>query len=285
MSLSPNDPGLTMSSADIPTLIAAYETSIRDFRDIAAELTAEQCNTASPCPGWTLGDLVAHIGALEHTMSGAPATDYEPDWASLAHVRDDEFSRMTEVGVDERRSRSQADVQSELDELIETRIEQLVNGPQSADAMTTGPVGSSVPLERLLRMRTFDLWVHEQDIRETIQQPGHMSSVGAQVSANTLVGSLSYVWGKRVAAPAGSALEVCVTGAIPFTRTVAVGDDGRAGFVPSTTTPTTRVQTDWRTYHLISTGRIDPMSALGDITIEGDRALGLRFIANANIAP
>jgi len=285
MSLVPTDPGLTMSAADVPTLIAAYETSIRDFQAVSAGLTTEQWAAPSPCPGWTLGDLVAHISALEHTLSGLPATDHEPDWSSLPHVRGDEFSRLTEVGVDERRGRAQADVQAELEALIDPRLDQLVEGPQKADALVTGPTGSNVPIERLLRMRTFDLWVHEQDIRETIDQPGHLASAGAQVSANTLVGSLPYVWGKKVAAPAGSSLEIAVTGAISFTRTVALGDDGRAGFVPSTVSATTRVETDWRTYHLISTGRIDPMSALGSITIEGDRALGLRFIANANIAP
>ena len=44
-------------------------------------------------------------------------------------------------------------------------------------------IGSMFPFDRMIRMRTFDSWTHEQDIRRATGLPANLASPGAQVTA------------------------------------------------------------------------------------------------------
>ena len=82
----------------------------------------------------------------------------------------------------------------------------------------------------------------------------------------------------------GTSVRVVVTGAIAFDRTVAVGDDGRASFVPTPSEePTACVEVSWPTYVALGCGRITVADAT--VTITGDREFAQRFLAATSIAP
>ena len=269
----------------IATLVQAWSTTINDISALASDLDDDHWATPSPCPGWTVGDIVAHVVAVERQLAGDDLAAHEPDWSALPHVREDDFSRFMEVGVDARRGSSRAEVIGELVEVIPRRTDQLQGIGADPEVLVAGPAGSHVPLGRIMRMRVFDLWVHDQDIRASISQPGHDASAGAHVSAEILVSTLPMLWGKKVGAQPGQSLELHITGAISFDCTVAVGDDGRASFVDAQADPTTTITTDWLTYVAVGTGRVTFDDVKDRLTISGDHELGRRTLELANIAP
>ena len=279
-----SDPDLRLSHADLPTLSAAWLGAITSLRDVAAATDDEGWARATECPAWTVGDVVAHVTAVECDMAGRPDT-HEPDWDALPHVGDNLFARFTEVGVDARRGRPRQDVVAELTAVIAEREAQLAEAPTDADTPSRGPGGLPRTWREEVRMRTFDTWSHLQDVRRALGRPGDLATAAAWVSADRLVAALLFVVGKQVAPPPGTSVRVEVSGPVSFVRTVLVGDDGRAGFVPNgeVAEPTTTLATDWVTYERLGCGRIDPATAPVDIT--GDADLGARVVASLAITP
>ena len=79
-----------------------WDQAIGNFATFVS--TVDDWEIASPCPGWSVSDLVAHIIDLESQLAGDPQPEHTPDWSSLSHVSSD-FGRFTEIGVDYRRGR------------------------------------------------------------------------------------------------------------------------------------------------------------------------------------
>ena len=78
--------GLEIADADIPLLVDVWLSSLEAVADLAGSLTQAQWQTASPCPGWSAGDVVAHVLALESEFHGDPYPQHQPDWGSLPHA-------------------------------------------------------------------------------------------------------------------------------------------------------------------------------------------------------
>jgi hypothetical protein len=207
-------------------------------------------------------------------------------------VRDDEFSRYTETFVDVRRSMSQQEILAELAEVTDRRAAQLAAGSRDLNAEVVGPMGRPRPLELALRMRTFDTWVHEQDVRTAVGQPGNEGTAGDEASAHTLVSAVPFAMVKKAKAQPGMSLQLVVTGAVSFDRTVAVDDAGMATFVSTfagapgaSDGPTVRITLDWMTFMRLGCGRVNAPAVMDHVTLEGDRAFGLVFLSNFSIAP
>jgi uncharacterized protein (TIGR03083 family) len=108
---------------------------------------------------------------------------------------------------------------------------------------TMTPAGQD-SVGRFMRIRTFDCWMHEQDIREVVARPASdaaLQSPAARLSLDEIETSMAFVVGKRGGAPDGSRVAIELTG--PLARTIAVAVDGRAavgadfgGAEPTTTT-------------------------------------------------
>ena len=291
MADSPVSPQLMMSDADIPTLISAWSATSGDFVTLVSSLDDHQWGEPTACPGWNVGDVVAHVMGLERDMAGDPPPESEPQWDSLPHV-DRPFSRYTELRVDEARGQSRAAVTATLIDVIERRTVQLNAGPSNENAEVPGLGGAPTPLGRFLRLRVFDTWAHEQDIRAAINLPGDRGTIGASITADNLLSAFPYVVGKKAGAAPGESVAVDVNGEVSFRRTVAVGDDGRAGFVStppgdpgSANGATVRITLDWITYFMLGCGRCEPTAVSDVVAVDGDRALGERVLAALSIAP
>jgi uncharacterized protein (TIGR03083 family) len=279
--------GIRLSDADVPTLISAWEGTHRDLLSLAAGLDDAGWRTPTDCPGWSVGDLVAHTAAIEKTLVGETDPPHEPDWHALPHATGD-FGRWAEVPVDLRRSWPRERVQEELADLIDRRLAMLVEGPQRLDAQVPSQFGGTADLERVLRMRTFDAWAHEQDARRAVGRPGHLGSAGAWVTANQLLGALPYVWGKAVGAPVAATLRVEVTGpGVTARQTVRVSEGGRAARVPDTWPPTVTLNVSWPDLVLLGCGRVDPddVDLRARVGVDGDDALAARLLPALSITP
>jgi len=79
-----------------------YIEAVLEFYSTLNSLDAEQWNLPTPCPGWSVADIVAHTVDLDSMAAGEPAPAHEPDWDSLPHVKGPS-NQFTERGVDYRR--------------------------------------------------------------------------------------------------------------------------------------------------------------------------------------
>ena len=263
-------------------LFELWQQSARDVIDLTAPLSPEQWQAATPCPGWTVGDVVAHLIDVESMVAGDARPDVTIDWTQFPHITSD-LGRATEVGVEARRHLSHADVVSEYAAMMARRRDQLAD--VSGDVVS--PFGNTIPVERLLGMRIFDTWVHEQDIRIAIDQPGGMASPAAHASAQMMLSGLPKAWGKTVAPAVGSTLRVTVTGpGIEADVAYRIADDGKA--VPvDPGEATVHCTMTWPDYFLIATGRIDPDDAelRSRIETSGDPELVAQTLRAMNVAP
>lgn len=92
--------------------------------------------------------------------------------------------------------------------------------------MVRAPLGAEQTLELALRMRAFDVWVHEQDLRWALGKPGNLDSPGAYVARDILLHTLPRVVAKDAGAPPNSAVVFDIHGPVEFLRTVRVDADG-----------------------------------------------------------
>lgn len=274
-----------LADADVARLVSIWLDELDVFADLAQTLTQAQWETPSPCPGWTVGDVVAHVIALESELHGEAIPDHEPDWGSLPHITND-FGKYTERPVDFRRTHGREQVVAELCELVGERHRDLTPIPTDPAELVPTFAGLQAPRRRAVQLRILDTWVHEQDVRIGANLPGGLASDGAWVCAGRFIAGLPYVWGKAVAAPIGSVLEVDVTGPdVMFTRTVEVGANGRAQFLDHQVgEPTVRVNCSWPVFVQLAAGR-HTGSAGGTATVAGDSELAARILPALAVTP
>ncbi|MEI8259900.1 MAG: maleylpyruvate isomerase family mycothiol-dependent enzyme [Actinomycetes bacterium] len=260
-------------------LADAWLTSLTSFSELVAGLSPAQWNSPSPCPGWSVGDLVAHTVDIEERMAGVPQPDYEPDWDALPHVT--ESGRRMEPGVDRRRGLDRSVVLDQLSVVSATRSAQVAD--LDPEATIVSPFGREITLSVMMRMRIFDVWVHEQDIRVALNLPGNLTTVGGQVTQSMIIESLPRTWAKSAAAPEGSVLCVDVIGSdLPRTVWVRAGEEGRGEFLdtrPENIDVT--IMGTWPALLAAATGR----SSDTRLNVQGDAKLAQALVSNLNMAP
>ena len=253
-------------------------------------LTPEQWAAPTECPGWSAGDVVRHLCWVEGFLANRADAPHEVDWAAHPHATSD-FGRLTETGVDVRRHLEQAAVCDELDTLIDVRLAMIMRlEPLSLEIEVPGLFGRAVPLRNLLRVRTFDVWTHEQDIRRAVGLPANLASPGAQVSALQITASLPFVLARGLEAPAGTTLRATVVGPISFERWAVVGDDGRGSRIAAPEVTTLALETDWETFARLAAGRLDvgAPDVLARVHLHqepGAEPLAARLLAELAITP
>jgi uncharacterized protein (TIGR03083 family) len=221
---------MTRADTTPSNLVDIWEESARTVSSLGRRITDEEWALPTPCPGWAVGDVVAHIIDIEQLLSGDPRPVHEPDWGSLPHATGD-FGRFTEIGVDVRRGRPRLEVLDELDDVVSRRRVQLDAHPEGEPAI--GPMGNPTTMDRLVRMRIFDTWAHERDIRAAIGDDTEWTTSPARIAYEQITGALPIVWAKNAGAPAGSVAVLEVTGP-DFAGVFAavVGDDGKGSACP-----------------------------------------------------
>jgi hypothetical protein len=88
--------------AGFDELFAAWRSASADFLDLVTPLSQAEWDAPTALPGWTVGDIVAHVGWIEGMLIGEFDPPHEPDWSTLPHAITD-FGKITEVPVDLRR--------------------------------------------------------------------------------------------------------------------------------------------------------------------------------------
>lgn len=264
--------------------IDAWTQSIEAISELVSPLTEGEWNRPTECPGWSVRDVVSHVIGLECEALGDPRPIHTLP-RDLYHVTD-ETSRYMEVQVDVRRHHTGPEMTSELEYTIIRRCRQLRNDKRPASHRVPSPVFGEMPLETFLRLRTFDVWVHEQDIRRALRKPGNLDSAAAHISRDMMLAGLPKVVAKKAAVPPRSAVVFDINGPLEFLRTVRVDEEG-VGSVSSSPSlgPVVTFTTDWETYSRLACGRVKPRRVADRLKIEGDQETADRILANFSITP
>ncbi|WP_328537724.1 maleylpyruvate isomerase family mycothiol-dependent enzyme [Streptomyces sp. NBC_00344] len=268
----------------LQTYADAWTHSVEAISELVKPLVEGEWNRATPCPNWSVRDIISHIIGMESEQLGDPRPIHTLP-RDLFHVKT-EYQRYMEMQVDVRRHHTAPEMTADLEYTIIRRSRQLRNETRDPETMVRAPLGAEQTLELALRMRAFDVWVHEQDLRTTLGKPGNLDSPGAHVARDILLHGLPKVVAKDAGAPASSAVVVDVTGAVEFMRTVRVDADGH-GTVDGAPSlgPAVTITMDWETYFRLACGRVRLASVADQIKSDGDQELAAAILRSFAVTP
>lgn len=238
------------------------------------DLDDTEWDIPSELPGWTVKDCVSHITGTERQILGDPSPEVSID--HLDHVANP-FGEVVEVWVEERRPWTAAQVLAEFDEQIPRRVASMrAMTSDELDATSSTPLGEMSNRD-FLKVRVFDSWMHEQDIRRVVSRPGNLDGPVVDVALERIEGALGYVVGKRAGAPDGASV-VFELDSGPGRITVLV--DGRARVVDRVDgEPTVVITLPFTTFVARCGGRISAAEATAEgASCRGDVDLGRRVL-------
>ena len=250
--------------------VAALDEEFDAIVDLAEGLEGPEWDRPTACPGWTVQDNVAHVIGIEAMLLGRPTPEVTlPD--ELPHVRND-FGRVNEQWIEAYRSRTPAEVLDDLRGAIAERREALAGMDQAAfEAESFTPAGQDT-YGRFMRIRTMDIWMHEQDVREAVGRPGHDAGAAVEAALDEMTAALGFVVGKRAGAPQGTSVRFELMGPAARVLDVEVGD--RARVVDALAgPPTAMLSMPALLFTRLCGGR---GADAGRVEVSGDRALGAR---------
>jgi uncharacterized protein (TIGR03083 family) len=260
--------------------IAMLEETWASVSEVGHRLTEEQWKSSTDLPGWTVQDNVSHLIGTERMLQWlerAPQVESLGDW-----VRND-IGKFNEYEVEQRRGLSGAEVLAEFDELSALRSATFRDAAEdyfAQPAMT--PVGPG-DVGMFLAIRVLDNWMHEQDIRRAVGQPGHLDCAAAAHTVDRLALTIPIVVGKRAQTPEGGAVVVDITGGVER-HIVAEVQGGRAAVVAApTSAPLATVTMDTETFVVLAGGRRSYADVARGVQLGGDTALAERVVSNFNM--
>jgi uncharacterized protein (TIGR03083 family) len=238
----------------------------------------------SPLPGWNVKAVLSHMIGTESFLAGVPAPQPDVDVTALDHVRND-IGVMNECWVRHLSGEPGATVLERFRRVTGERREALAGmSSDDWDAVTPTPVGPET-YGRFMRVRAFDCWMHDHDIREALRRPpsdDQLAGPAAQLALDEIESTMGYVVGKRGKAPEGSRILLELTG--PLARSIRVSVDGRARVVGDFggQEPTATIRLDGLQFTRLAGGR--PMSPARDqvIDLSGDVEAAARIVEHLN---
>ncbi|OBK44362.1 maleylpyruvate isomerase family mycothiol-dependent enzyme [Mycobacterium sp. 1081908.1] len=239
---------------------------------------------ATPLPGWDVKAVVSHMIGTESFLVGIAAPQPDIDVKALDHVRND-IGAMNECWVRHLSGESGAEVLARFRDITSDRRKVLTSmSDEEWNAVTVTPVGPE-SYGRFMRVRAFDCWMHEQDIRQALSRPSsdsELDSMAAELSLDEIASTMGYVVGKRGKAPDGSRILFELTG--PVARDIRVNVDGRAQVVDDFggQEPTATIRLDGLQFTRLSGGRPMCPARAQDVEVGGDNDVANRVVENLN---
>jgi len=243
--------------------------------DLGAGLDESDWKRPTCLPGWTVQDNLAHVVGTESMLLGDPPPD--ADISGITGLANP-VAEANEVWVESMRPLRGEDVLARFRSVAARRLEALDAMTQADfDAPSWTPAGPDETYGRFMRIRHYDCFLHEADMREALDRPDRVDA--DQVAAALLepVSGLGYIVGKKAKVPSGSSVRIHVTGPVDATYLVEVRD--RAAVVDSLDgPPTAGIELDAMLFLRLTGGRRPADAHLGtDIALEGDEELAAQL--------
>lgn len=257
-------------------IVQAYDEQFAAIATLMGELTEEQWTQQSILPGWRVTDVFAHCLGTEYMLLGEkpPKISGTPP----AHVhneiaqRNEEWVALMRGDIPERMRERWSDVSGR-------RLAAMAKQTQADfDAESWTPVGKGT-LGDFMRIRVYDLWLHELDVRDSVDRPGHAGGKAAEVAVQEVERALGYMIGKKAKAPEGSRVRVELTGPIQRQYGVTVGG-GRAQVGAAMDDPTVTVRMSSTDFARLTGNRGDTDTVAARVEVSGDEQLGRRIASN-----
>lgn len=265
-------------------LLDALEATWDATSAFAATLTGQEWDLPTGCPGWTVKDNLSHMVGLERALMGDP--DPTHDLPDYPHVRDD-VGRYMEVHVDVRRPVDPVDVLAEFDEVRTRRIAQLRQLVTSLEDEIPGPLSTPMTAGRLLPMRVFDCWAHDQDMRRAVGRAGNQTGLPAEISIDRMVRGARYNLPKRLAVTEDVDVVFDITEPEPRRVAARIGPDEATLLDEVPAHPAVRLTLDLDTFVVLGCGRdgYPDVIARGSVSCEGDHDLADRIVKAMPVTP
>jgi len=250
----------------------------RALASLCSTLSEAQWEVPTCLPGWTVRDVLSHVIGTEAMLSGEPTPDV--DVAHLDHMKN-AIAEGNERWVESMRALSGDQMLARFDDVTSGRMAALEAMSQADfDAPSWTPVGNDETYGRFMRIRHYDSYLHEHDIRCALAIPPREDVADLRSATDEVATGLGYIVGRKAAMPDGARVQVDLTG--PLRRTYLVAVDGRAALVDSfDRPPTVGVAMPVSLYLRLTGGRDDRFADLNErIGYTGDRALGEQLVAN-----
>lgn len=233
---------------------------------------------STPCPGWNVQAIVAHIIGTEAMLAGTAAPEPDLDLNARPHVRND-IGKFNEAWVAELATQAGAEVLARFQAMIPSRLATLrAIEPDAWNAEGFTPAGKDTH-GRFMRIRVFDCWMHEQDIRDALGAPGHDSGPAVELALDEITTAMGYIVGRKAGVPAGASVTLDLAG--PNARTIHVAVAKRAEVVPRLPGPATAVvHMPVLTFTRLAGGRVHLAASTDDVRLSGDRALAQSVLDN-----
>lgn len=260
---------------DQERVIGALAAEFSAVEELASSLTDEEWRAPTCLPGWDVQANVAHVIGTEAMLLGDPLPEVGVDVRALPHVRND-IGAFNEAWVVALSGSSPAEVLDALRERTGKRLDALrAMTPESWAEAGFTPAGQD-SYGRFMRIRVFDCWMHEQDIRDAVDRPGHDEGPVVELVLDEMAQSMGFVVGKKAGAPRGSSVRLELAGGAGRSIDVAVAE--RAAVVDALPgPPTVTLRMPVLTFTRLCGGRgADPDT----VTITGDHELGQRVVRN-----
>ncbi len=249
-----------------------------------AGLSEAQWRAASPLPGWDVKALVSHVIGTESFLAGIAAPQPDIDVSALEHVRND-IGAMNECWVRHLGAHADADVLESFRAITDDRRAALTAlSDEEWNAVTATPTGPDT-YGRFMRIRVFDCWMHEQDIRVALERPpsdDELAGPAASLAVDEIAATMGYVVGRLAKAPDGSRVQFELTG--PLARTIRVRVDGRAAVVDSFAgqEPTATIRLDGLQFTRLAGGRPMCPARAQDVELGGDKDVAGQIVEHLN---
>jgi uncharacterized protein (TIGR03083 family) len=273
-----------VTKLDKPTVLTGLFAVWDDIDALLAGLSEAQWRAASPLPGWDVKALVSHMIGTESFLAGIAAPQPDVDVSALEHVRND-VGVMNECWVRHLSAHADADVLESFRAITHDRREALTTMPDDEwDAVTMTPTGPD-SYGRFMRIRVFDCWMHEEDIRVALGRPpsdDDLAGPAASLAVDEIAATMGYVVGKLAKAPEGSRILFDLTG--PLARTILVSVDGRAAVVDDFggQAPTATIRLDGLQFTRLAGGRPMCPARPQDVDLDGDRGVAAQVVQHLN---
>ncbi len=202
-------------------LVEAFAQTTQAVIDLGHGCGVQDLAQPTECPGWSVHDQISHVVGVESWLEGHK--DPRVDLPHYEHIRND-LGKRIEHAVEVRRGRTGDEVVAELESVLAQRLSTLRDPMLTDSSVIAGPFGPDLAATVLL-LRTFDVWVHEQDIRSALGRPGNLDSPAASVFVSTVMLQLPRLIAKGAGLEPGHVVVIDVTGPIVARQGVRVEMD------------------------------------------------------------
>lgn len=271
-----------MTVLDKDDVLEGLFASWDSIATLLADLSEDEWRTPTSLPGWDVHAVVAHMVGAESMLLGVATPEPDVDLATVEHVRNF-VGAINEPWVRSLRAETGAQMLARFRDVTAQRRAALAAIPVDEwNARTQTPAGPD-SYGRFMRIRAFDCWMHEQDIRAALDREpsaAQLSTADARVSLDEMAASMSFVVGKKGQAPDGSRVLLELTG--PLSREIRVAVDGRAALVEDFggAEPTTVITLDGLQFTRLAGGRGLVAYRPAEVEYSGDAVLGARIVEN-----